>query len=99
MLAPIISDVDSEKINAKKEKMGYSFVLIGKRANIHSNRLAALLRGQAQWRTDVLQRVLDVLEIDCEDVIKDKEVLRHYKRELQLEAQYHASETSVAMEA
>lgn len=95
----VIKGVDNKVLEQKREVMGYSYSLIAQRIGFSTATVSKLLQGKVDWRTDKLNLILPVLRLSIEDVVEDQVIIDHYKQELIIESEWHASQTNIAMEA
>ena len=99
MKTAVIRGINVDCLKTRKDELGYNLTIISRRTGISVSALSAMFRGTLQWRVDKLQLVLSVLRLEIEDVLTDQKSIDHYKQELIIESEWHASQTNIAMEA
>lgn len=99
MKTAIVKGVCNATIVKRKEELGYTLTIISRRTGIIISSVSNLLRGVTPWRVDRLYLILNVLQLEIEDVLSDQKTIDHYKRELQIESEWHSSQTNMSQEA
>ena len=81
-LGPKVNGIDYKKLDERRKVLGLSVNLLSNRAGIVNTRMATMLKGESPWRVKDVQKVLEVLKVDAEDVIADEVVLSNYYEEI-----------------
>lgn len=84
MIDPIVKGVTHSKLIQRKEQAGLTYSDIARIVDFEPSQMPPVFRGERPWRVSTLSKVLDLLDLTIEDVLKDQMSLNFYHKWLEM---------------